>query len=322
MIQEAVTDSGADLNQGVKLKFRRMVLGLLAALVLFCFPGFRIPVMDDAADRYFSDAITKAGVAYGTCRVLNASVSFLKESDIELQPAGIGISLALGQILDPIDDMTERLSDVLVTAMTSLGVQKLVHEICLSLVARILAFLLLAATVLSMFCNARLVALHELSLRLILLMIILRICFPASSMVNDYLYENFFAQRIQEANEGLRLGFTEQDYQDLTISDNEGIIGTFTKGASYLREKTRQFSASFQEFMKNSASIIENLLRLTYLYVGLFVIQVLLIPLVSFWVLMKGVNSIFGIKSDLNGGQGGNCAVTGQSVKISEVENG
>jgi len=70
-------------------------------------------------DAYFREAITKAGVAYATCRVLNASVSIVKDSSLQLEPAGVGISLAVGQALDPIDDMTERLSDVLVTAITS-----------------------------------------------------------------------------------------------------------------------------------------------------------------------------------------------------------
>jgi hypothetical protein len=70
-------------------------------------------VLDTTADDYFRDAITKAGLTYATCRAVNASISIVKESSLQLEPAGVGVSLAVGQALDPIDDMTERLSDVL-----------------------------------------------------------------------------------------------------------------------------------------------------------------------------------------------------------------
>lgn len=75
--------------------------------------------------------MTKAGVAYGVCRVVNASVSAIKESQIQIEPAGLGVSLAVGQVLDSLDDMTERASDILVTAIVSLGIQKIVYELCL-----------------------------------------------------------------------------------------------------------------------------------------------------------------------------------------------
>jgi hypothetical protein len=40
-------------------------------------------------------------------------------------------------------------------------------------------------------------------------------------------------------------------------------------------------------------NIIENLITLTFLYVGIFLIQVIVLPLLSFWVLVKMVNSLF-----------------------------
>lgn len=89
--------------------------------MLLFFPGLRLPIIDNTTDVHFHEAITKAGVTYATCRMINASVSIVKDSNLNLEPAGIGITLAIGQALDPIDDMTERVSDVIVTAITSLG---------------------------------------------------------------------------------------------------------------------------------------------------------------------------------------------------------
>ena len=116
------------------------VLLLAAAAVLFMLPGLKLPYIDKNTDSYFSDSMTKAGVAYGVCRVINASVSAIKESHIQIEPAGLGVSLAAGQVLDPLDDMTERASDILVTAIVSLGIQKIAYELCVAFVPALIGF--------------------------------------------------------------------------------------------------------------------------------------------------------------------------------------
>lgn len=105
------------------------LLILVAAFTLFMLPGLRIPLLDQKANAYFSETITQAGIAYGVCRVVNASVSVVKESQLQIEPAGIGVSLAAGQVLDPLDDMTERVSDILITAIISLGMLRVQNSL-------------------------------------------------------------------------------------------------------------------------------------------------------------------------------------------------
>ncbi len=95
----------------------KSIIGILLSIILFFSSGVQIPVLDSTADSYFKDSITKAGVSYGVCRVINATVSVIQESSVQLEPAGIGLSLAVGQIIDPINDMAERLSNVLVKTL-------------------------------------------------------------------------------------------------------------------------------------------------------------------------------------------------------------
>lgn len=150
------------------------IAGILAAVLLFFSPALRLPVLDEAADAYFKTAITKAGLSYATCRVINASVSIIEESSLHLQPAGVGVSLAVGQALDPIDDLTERVSDVLVTAVTSLGVQKIAYEIGISLAPPALAVFLLTLSLLLWFGNDRIKLVQKTIMRFALLIVIAR----------------------------------------------------------------------------------------------------------------------------------------------------
>jgi len=272
----------------------KSLIGILLAIALFFSAGVQVPGLDSTADAYFKDSITKAGVSYGVCRVINATVSVIQESSVQLEPAGIGLSLAVGQIVDPLNDMVERLSNVLVMSITSLGVQELAYEISITVVPQLLAVLLLLLSVLLWFKNARILRLQRILMTVLVIAAIARFCLPISSMVNEFLQETFFEDKIMEAND--KLTATTADIgklDDVTVPKLDGFLGAIGNSASYLKEKTVDFKDTIQVIMENKGVIVENLLRLTFLYVGIFVIQVLVLPLLIFWFLMRIVNGLF-----------------------------
>ncbi|MCW5208914.1 hypothetical protein VU10_01650, partial [Desulfobulbus sp. US1] len=65
--------------------------------------------------------------------------------------------------------------------------------------------------------------------------------------------------------------------------------------ASFLREKSGEFKKAFAVIGNNMGGMIESLLQLTFLYVGILVIQVILLPLLAFFFLIKIVNALFDI---------------------------
>jgi hypothetical protein len=272
----------------------RSSVGALVAILLFLSPGLRLPVLDGTTDVYFREAITKASVAYATCRVVNASVSIVKESSLNLEPVGIGVTLAVGQALDPIDDMTERVSDVLVTAITSLGVQKLAYEIGVSLAPSIVATFLLIFSILIWFENEKLITIQHTLIRFILLILIARFALPISAIANNYIQEHFFADNISNANKELAAGSAELDrLKGFSLPEIDGTMGTIKNSASFIQRKSVEFKDAVVATVSNSGNIIENLLKLTFLYVGFFLIQVIMLPIIIFWLLVKFANSVF-----------------------------
>jgi len=272
----------------------KSIIGILLSIVLFFSSGVQIPGLDSTADTYFKDSITKAGVSYGVCRVINATVSVIQQSSVQLEPAGIGLSLAVGQIVDPINDMVERLSDVLVMSITSLGVQELAYEISITIVPQILAVLLLFLSFFVWFKNARILKLQRILMSVLVIASIARFCLPISSIANEFLQEQFFEQKIIEANEILTSSTADIDkLEDVTVPKLDGFLGTIGNSASYIKEKSVDFKDTIQIIMENKGVIVENLLRLTFLYFGIFVVQVLILPLLIFWFLLRIVNSLF-----------------------------
>ncbi|MCK5517635.1 MAG: hypothetical protein KAI39_12225 [Desulfobulbaceae bacterium] len=268
--------------------------GILISALLFFSAGVQIPVLDTKADAYFNEAITKAGVSYATCRVINATVSIIKESRLELEPAGVGLSLAVGQILDPINDMTERLSDVLVMAITSLGVQELTYELSLTLAPPVFAFFLFVMSILLWFQNDRIIRLQKATMSILLFVGIARFCLPISSIANEFLHDNFFSDQIADANNELALGVADLDkLKDISLPEYDGFMEAIENSASFLKQKSIHFKDAIAVTVSNRGTIIENLLRLTFLYVGVFLIQVIILPLFIFWLLLKTINSLF-----------------------------
>ncbi len=266
------------------------VAGILAAVLLFLSPGLKLPLLDDQADAYFRAAITKGGLSYATCRVINASVSIIEESSLHLQPAGVGVSLAVGQALDPIDDLTERVSDVLVTAVISLGVQKLAYEISISLVPPALAVLLLILSLLVWFGGERVSFVQNTLVRFALLLFAARFCLPVSSLVNDAVNQHFFNDRIEQVSRNLSTSSAGFDkLKDFKLPDS-----SFLGAASFLQQKSAEFREALDEVSKNMGSLTENLLQLAFLYLGIFLIQVIILPLTAFFVLAKTANALFG----------------------------
>jgi hypothetical protein len=282
------------MTKTIKQKAIKSSVGILISIMLFLSSGLKLPVLDATTDAYFQESITKVGVAYATVRVLNASVSIIKESSLQLEPAGVGVSLAVGQAVDPIDDMTERLSDVLVTAITSLGVQKLAYDISVSLAPVVLSVFLLALSVLMWFDNEKLTSLQKLTMRILFLILIARFCLPLSSMANGFVHKHYFDDQISTANNELAIGSVEiEKLKDFSLPEIDGVLGTIENSASFLNRKSIDLKNALVDTVSNMGGIIESLLKLTFLYVGVFLIQIIILPLLSFWMLVKTANTLF-----------------------------
>lgn len=282
------------MNDTIRKKLYRSLAAGLVAVLLLLTSEFEIPVVDEATDRYFSQAIIEAGAAYTSCRLLNGAVSVIKGSSLQLEPAGVGVSLAAGQVLDPIDDLTERLSLILVTAITSLGTQKLAYEISVALGAAVLSALLLIFSVLIWLPDRWGGDISFYLLRLSLLVLAARLCLPISALVNTSVHEHFFAEKISAAVNELSASSTElQKLRTVSFPQTDGVLETIESGTVLLRQKSTQFKEAMAAMADNMTTIVGSLLKLAYLYIGIFLFQVIFLPLLTFYLLVKTTGLLF-----------------------------
>jgi hypothetical protein len=180
-------------------KKKEIVLSILLILVVFTFrivPS-EIPYLDRKGDEYFETATKKALVAYGTTRVLNAVVSVAKETEVEVSPLGVGLTVHLGQFLDPVDDATERLSSVLTASIAALGLMKIIKELLQIYTFKVVSYLLVF--LLPGLWIKRLRNFSRVVLNIVILLFAVRLALPVCGVVNDFLYRDYFEPEINKA---------------------------------------------------------------------------------------------------------------------------
>jgi hypothetical protein len=269
---------------------KKLLSSLLLVLLsgaMYLLASLEIPVVDQQSEAYFESALTGATLAYATTRGVNAVVSVLKESEIDVAPAGVGVTVAAGQILDPIDDMTERLSDVLVMAIVSLGIQRLGYEIGAAISFKAVAVLLLGF-IPAIWLNLRAQqTLPRLLLKSCIVLLALRFLLPISSLLNDSLYQNILQGRIEEAKQGLSI--ISSDYEELSTIQPKEEKG-FLSSLGNAGDKIDEIRQAWSRITDNAENVISSLLTLTTMYMAMFLLQVLFIPLGMLWLLLKLVN--------------------------------
>lgn len=81
-----------------------------------------LPYLDDLAQTYLTDTIASNAVVFGLVRSLNGIISVVQSAEVGVGVAGISI----GEIFDPVNDLIERFSGLLLFTLTALGIQQVI----------------------------------------------------------------------------------------------------------------------------------------------------------------------------------------------------
>ncbi|MHA7815838.1 MAG: hypothetical protein ACX93N_05135 [Pseudohaliea sp.] len=82
-------------------------------------------VLDRPADAYLDAALLGAGAIYATARAINGLVSVLQGTELSVPL----LSFTIGEFLDPVNDLVERFSAMMMLALGSLALQKVLFTL-------------------------------------------------------------------------------------------------------------------------------------------------------------------------------------------------
>ncbi len=264
--------------------FKYLLLSfVLVAISLFSF------VFDDeingCADKYFEDSIKKAGATFVTARGVNAAISVAKSTQVSAEPMGVGVSIGVGEVLDPVDDVIETLSDVMFTAVVSLSIQKLSYEVVALIGGN--GLLILAGTLLLAYPLTRWRwgdwACNHL-LRVFILLVLLRCLLPICALSNVVVDRYFFEPQMKSCDETLMIvdEQTAKFRNEIFGNNNHGFVERIDYSKRYLKQ-----------IFRNASDIVEASISLVGLVIAQFCFQVIVLPLVSFLIFRIAVKNLY-----------------------------
>src|SRR5262245_9244724 len=93
---------------------------LLACMLAVSWRGW----LDARGAAHLDASFQRALVSFALARTLNGVISVVQETQIALQPAGVGVTLMPGELLDPLNDLVERFSLVMLSSSAALGIER------------------------------------------------------------------------------------------------------------------------------------------------------------------------------------------------------
>lgn len=163
---------------------------LLALCLIVAVAGAWLAPLEASAKRTVDSGLKRALISYASARALDAVISVAQGTEIAVQPAGVGVVLAPGQALDPVNDLVEQFADLMLTASVAFGVQKVLLVIGAHWTVSS-ALTLVALAWLTLYLR-RAAAPASLS-RLLAVLLMIRFALPLVVIGSNTLFEHFMA---------------------------------------------------------------------------------------------------------------------------------
>ena len=106
-----------------------LAVRVLLTLLLLRMAGMaQLRIADQQSATQVHQSLQNSLTTFAVAHALNGVISVAQGTELVIEPAGVDISLADGEILDPINELIERFSWVMLAGSTSLGIQAFVLE--------------------------------------------------------------------------------------------------------------------------------------------------------------------------------------------------
>jgi len=258
---------GADTRSAL---WRSLASLLLIALITLSWTG----TADERAQAGTSATLKRALATYAIARGLNGVISVAQGTEIAVAPVGIGLTITVGEILDPLNDLVERFSWLVLVACASLGTQLLMTELLANpWVSGLMTIVLIAG--LTTLWWPRMFARRGSALRACVLLIFARFLFASVTLVSSWVDAALLADRQDEAIAQITLTRDNiEQLQNQPADASEGSI--LERFGAFIDEQRKALNveADLDAVSARVEAAIEDLIRLMVL----FLVQTIIIP--------------------------------------------
>lgn len=263
---------------------KRMVLALIVAGMVVC--SWLAP-LEPSANQTVDAGLKRALISFATARALNAVISVAQGTEIAVQPAGVGVIFSPGQALDPVNDLVEQFSNLMLTASIAFGVEKVLISIGAHWLVS--ALLTLFALVWAVVYLRQKMSPPWLS-RLVVVLLMARFALPVVVIGSDLLFQRFMEADYQSSQQGIESVSGQLDKLNPPAAGANDGPGMMDKLKGWVAQQS-DVKSRYASLKQAAEQAIERIIKLMVI----FLLQTLVLPVALLWALWGFVRRIFEI---------------------------
>ena len=274
--------------QLLNTQWNKILIVFLSTIIVFIAFSYTLDVKGkELVDESFIQSV----LVFGSAKALNAVISLAQGTELDLP----FLTVAIGEVLDPINDLIEQFSFVMLASMVSLGVQKIMMNfVTTDLYNFVLLFCIIVVNIWLFYRFQRDEKLRTIFFRITVILIFLRFAVPLMGIVNEFAYNSFVKQEynIQILNEQIiqvKENVNKVTQSTIEKNENSSILNKITN----ITEKfdSQYYDTKIDEYKKAVDNASEYIVAL----IIAFIFQTILLPLLFLFILYHFVRAIFNI---------------------------
>jgi hypothetical protein len=258
--------------------------------------------IDKQGESIVEDSLVNAIKVFAVAKGLNGAISLAQGTEIN---AAV-LTITIGEVLDPINDLVEQFSWIMLASITSLGIQKILLNF---VTGDIFTYIVVASIIiLNIWMFVRFsndIKIRDIFFRVTIILIFLRFSIPVMSMLNSFVYEHYVKNDYNiEMNQNL-IDKSSQEINNITqqtIADKD-IVNETKSGSLYDSVKETFNSVTNNifnlEYYKNKVKEYQSTTEKTSDYIlnliVAFSFKTIFFPLVFLFLLYQLLKSVIKI---------------------------
>jgi hypothetical protein len=257
------------MNVVMAKKIVVLILLLLLAVATW------IPKLDAPAMEQVDAGMKRALVTFAAARALNAAISLAQGTEIHLS-LGAGVTLSIGEVLDPVNDLVEKFSNFMLMASVAFGLQKALLMMGQYEYVKLMLTGVLLAWGLVYFYKGNLPRWLN---NLFILMLMVRFAIPIITVGSDAIFQKFLQNDYQQSQ--AVLGTSTEMVRQLspevaTSQESDGMLDKFKKSMAGLDPRP---------YIERLKAVVDNATEHVIHLIVVFLLQTVLLPLLLLWTM-------------------------------------
>ncbi len=269
-------------DRPLRERLRRLALPLL--VLALALPAAWLTEVDALAERQIEAGLKRALVTFAVARTLNGVMSVAQEVELHAQ-FGVGASVSPGQLLDPLNDLVEQFSTVMLAVCASFAGQRVLLGVgSYWPVSLLLTVALLAWAWYRWRHGAAPVWLA----RVAVLLLLARFAVPLVALGSEAAFQWAMADDYAGTQASFETG-SKQAEQSLPPAGADARPGeSLTDRVKRWWSQGADVAAALENIRAKADALVEHVVRL----LAVFVVQTVVLPLLLLWALQKAFRAV------------------------------